>query len=1014
MKFKLKHDFLLHLTYQVILKYKFENHYILINELYSKIKYEINNFPLLKKNTHKKENHLKKILKNPSKYQNFLLANNFFFKKNNKFILKQNIQISLTKDIDKFFRRLHRIETIFFLKHKYHILLQLQLDILNFQKELINIPRNNILNTYSSISTTYILLKRNSNSIRINKIALKLINNEFDLKNFNFYTTLGGLFLSLGNYKKSLKFYKKNLKIIKCHVNKIKDYELIHYYTTLGYLYIKIYDFQNAIVYYKNALKLTEKSIQIDEMNVYTYIEVGVTLGNCYNLIKKYDYALKIFFRLIKLKISDKRFNIHINFSIADTYKYQYKYQKSLEFYKKGYLLYNKELGYSTENETDYLTYKADIYKRMEKNKRSLYYYKKALNLEKKHLAKNSKKCFFYKNISQLYFQMLLNKQGLIYYKKSINCYKNKLNLQEQQIEDEASNIHTLLDIMSTYTELGHAYYNINEIFKSYNFIKKSLNIGHTVYNKLLVDINKDSLINLLNLIHTNRVFLFKVAYKYLKTLVMNQNLNKIKDTVYSLYLQTLADFQDTEAFLSILLNQTDNEFLKKQIKLIKLKKYLLAQLLQEQKEESKQKIEDLKNEISEIEIYLYNHVIVFKESQNLKNFNSVTISQYLTSTNIFIDFAFGEDNLYIFVIHPDEAINFIEVSKEDTNLIKENIRNFRTNITTTISQMTRDSIKTKKEEVNKTLKLLYDTLIKKYLNEHIDKYKKLIISQDGLLNQLPFEALYDGEEYFLHKKDITYIASGKEFIRLHRFRDLSNEDLSIDIFADPDYDLKVNTKEDDEDDIGLSSFRTTRALDAFSLCKPLPNTKKEAEAIQKTTQLANLFIEREADEHNLKSLSNAKILHIATHGMVVENEDEQEPLLKCALALTGYNTSIKEKKDYGVFTGLKIASLDLRNTDLVVLSTCESAKGQSDTTEGVASLSRAFMMAGANATIASLWEAHDAMTQQFFTSYYSKLKTQTNYAKVFKETQLEMLTKCKEQEIEHPLFWACFCFFGT
>jgi len=71
-------------------------------------------------------------------------------------------------------------------------------------------------------------------------------------------------------------------------------------------------------------------------------------------------------------------------------------------------------------------------------------------------------------------------------------------------------------------------------------------------------------------------------------------------------------------------------------------------------------------------------------------------------------------------------------------------------------------------------------------------------------------------------------------------------------------------------------------------------------------------------------------------------------------------------------------------------------------------------MMAGVNATIASLWEAHDAMTQQFFTSYYSKLKTQTNYAKVFKETQLEMLTKCKEQDIEHPLFWACFCFFGT
>lgn len=80
---------------------------------------------------------------------------------------------------------------------------------------------------------------------------------------------------------------------------------------------------------------------------------------------------------------------------------------------------------------------------------------------------------------------------------------------------------------------------------------------------------------------------------------------------------------------------------------------------------------------------------------------------------------------------------------------------------------------------------------------------------------------------------------------------------------------------------------------------------------------------------------------------------------------------------------------------------------------EGVASLSRAFMMAGANATIASLWEAHDMMAQEFFPIFYKKLQSDISYSKAFKDTQLEIFKKDKPLYREHPLFWACFCFFG-
>jgi len=111
--------------------------------------------------------------------------------------------------------------------------------------------------------------------------------------------------------------------------------------------------------------------------------------------------------------------------------------------------------------------------------------------------------------------------------------------------------------------------------------------------------------------------------------------------------------------------------------------------------------------------------------------------------------------------------------------------------------------------------------------------------------------------------------------------------------------------------------------------------------------------------------------------------------------------------------TGLKIASLDLHKTELVVLSACETAVGNNDNIVGVSSLSRAFMMAGAKSTIASLWEVEDTSTKEFFEHFYEKVKTYKNYAEVFKQTQREIYQQYQKDKA-HPLFWAGFSFFGS
>ena len=236
-------------------------------------------------------------------------------------------------------------------------------------------------------------------------------------------------------------------------------------------------------------------------------------------------------------------------------------------------------------------------------------------------------------------------------------------------------------------------------------------------------------------------------------------------------------------------------------------------------------------------------------------------------------------------------------------------------------------------------------------------------------------------------------------------------------VFADPDYDYDQDVSSDakkSEDNDDSTDFRATRAVTRFANCKPLPWTKEEANVIKQIyTEQSRVYLEKAANEEHFKEATDAHILHISTHGIVVQNDEEKEPLLKTALALTGYNTSIKQQKDYGVMTGLKIASLDLNQTELVVLSACETAIGESDNVIGVSSLSRAFMIAGAKSTIASLWEVEDKSTKEFFELFYHKIQTQTNYAKAFKETQREMYYKLKGTK-SHPLYWAGFAFFGS
>ncbi len=355
-------------------------------------------------------------------------------------------------------------------------------------------------------------------------------------------------------------------------------------------------------------------------------------------------------------------------------------------------------------------------------------------------------------------------------------------------------------------------------------------------------------------------------------------------------------------------------------------------------------------------------------------------ISSILKENELYIDFAKTKEGYFCFTLDKNQNITFNRVDKKQ---IDKTIK--------TIQTITNRYIKEAKKNYGK----LYNLIFK---NINLKNKTSLIISPDGLLNTIPFEAFYNGKNYLIEKLNIRYIPSGKEFVKLYKNNNTSND--KVIVFSNPSFGLEQNNQ-------NRSQLKGTTIEALYKRDIPFENLKTDESKIIKRLYGAKSKIYKgdQASETNFFNIKSPKILHLSTHGFYLTDKTILNPMLKAGIALSGANESIKNKKGDGIVTALELSGMDLSHTELVVLSACETGVGKLEDGEGVAGINKAFMKAGAKYVVMSLWSVPAHSTEELMTRFYENLQRGQSYSEALRGAKIWWI----EHKNSHPYFWGGF-----
>jgi CHAT domain-containing protein len=310
-------------------------------------------------------------------------------------------------------------------------------------------------------------------------------------------------------------------------------------------------------------------------------------------------------------------------------------------------------------------------------------------------------------------------------------------------------------------------------------------------------------------------------------------------------------------------------------------------------------------------------------------------------------------------------------------------------------------------------------------ISQKLDGIDRVYFSADGIYNKININTLWDPvkELSVIEDLELRIVSNTRELTEVHQV----NEDRpnTAEIYGFPDFNLGAEF-----DDMGAVAVNRTSEYGFSKGIASLPGTKVEVEEIAKmlteNNWVGNIRTSAEATEDKFKNIDSPRLLHIATHGFFMNdieysdrdqsssshNDLNANPLLRSGVLLTGSAKAMildqKSDGEDGIVTAYEAMNLNLDNTEIVVLSACETGLGEVRNGEGVYGLQRAFIVAGAQNVIMSLWKVNDLTTQELMAGFYQRWLGGMDKFQAFKETQLALKNKYND-----PYHWGSFVLLG-
>lgn len=807
-------------------------------------------------------------------------------------------------------------------------------------------------------------------------------------------------------------------------------------YSNLGLLYHTTGRYSLAEEYSTKALVLREK-------NHFDTVGTAASLNNLSVLYKdmgKYsdaeDYIIMAQNELEKRNEKQTvKYAIVLN-NKAVTYQMLGKLEEAETVLNEAIAIADAELG---DKSATYIRLKVNLallYQLQKDYERAEAIYNEAIEIKKKRLGtKHPDYAVLLRNKAALYQEMGKYEQVEELLKEAVSIYQNKFSLEHPTT---AKAIY----------DLGVFYQSQNRINEAITSLEQALSIQTKTLDKHNPDI-AETLENIAIANWQNKTYI-KATENYIKSLdeyiyqintyfsAMNDNEKsifwgqiqpkfirfynyaleiydsnpEIAENVYNYHISTKALLLNSSRKVKDQILKSGDEDLILKYKTWQDLKGYIAQLYTYSEDELAEEninLDSLVLETEYLEKELYKTSNIFKEASDDNKITYKIINQRLSESEIALEVVRINNYKYLVEDTTIQYIGLILKQNSKPDLVVFENGNMMENQYSSEYQ--------KAVHSGKSMGKFFDYYWKP-LHEKTETIETIYASIDGIYNQVNINTILlpDGK-YILDEKNVLYVSNTKDVISLKQKEQQNKklENKSAFLVGFPDYQLDLP--------------------DEYAYVAPLPGTKVEIDNIKNLLEAKNWEITvltgEEASEENIKKVNNPYVFHIATHGFFLEEaatsstdsrafgiepmRAAENPLLRSGILLAGadktvleMNTTSSEETDDGILNAFEAMILNLDETEMVILSACQTGLGEIKTGEGVYGLQRSFQIAGASSVLTSLWEVSDDGTQDLMSAFYKYWLESGDKYEAFRKAQLDI----KEKYL-YPYYWGAFVLVG-